>query len=141
MLLQNSDINGVEQNRSALLNYSKEGRESLKDYAAFRGDPSLSAICRQLLQFYSDEAENKIPVLVDYLVAYEKFKEIESAFQKIKPLKITQPDIDRYNNSVNELNTAINNMNETNEQLNKKRNKLIDLWHDRVNAFFNKHMP
>lgn len=139
--LNSQDINAIEQNRSALLNYSKQGREELKKYSVFKGDQGLSTICRQMLQFYSDEAENRMPIMVEYYIQNEKFNEIKVAFDKIKPSKRTQADIDKYNKGINDLNAAGDAFNKVNEQLNERRSKLLKQWNDKVQSFLNKHTP
>ena len=139
--MRNEDLNAMEQNKSALLKYSKEGREKLKSVTSFDGDQSLYTACRQMLQFYSDEAENKIPVMMEYYLEAEKFEKIKKAFENIKPAKRTQANIDQYNDGIRALNAASEKFNKINGELNKQRSKLLDNWNKKKASFLNKHTP
>ena len=135
------DLSAIEQNKSALIAYSKEGLENLKALTSFNDDQSIYIACRELLQFYTDEAENKVPQLTDYFLKSEKFEKIKSAFDNKKASQRTQQDIDQYNQAVKEINEASETYNRVGESLNQKRKKLINTWNDKSRAFLNKHTP
>ncbi|MEL7004248.1 MAG: hypothetical protein AAFN93_16125 [Bacteroidota bacterium] len=139
--LKSGDLTAMEQNKDALTKYSAEGREKLKSMSSFDGDQSLYIACRQLLQFYSEEAENKIPVMMEYYLEAEKFDKIQKAFENIKQSKRTQANIDQYNEGVRALNAASERFNAVNGELNKKRSKLIENWNKKRAQFLNKHTP
>jgi hypothetical protein len=137
----NQDINAIEQSRSALHNYSLEGREKLKTVTSYSGDQSIYVSARQLLQFYSIKAEKKVPLQVDYFLKKDQFEKIKSAFDKIKASKRTQSDVDKYNNAIEELNAASDLYNEINEQLYAQKAKLLKNWNNKVDAFLDRHIP
>jgi len=139
--MSRQDINAIEQNKSALLNYSKDSREKLKELTNYHGDQSLYLSSRQCLQFYSEEAENKIPIQMEYFMKKNQFQKIKSAFDQIKTSKRTQADIDKYNNAIAELNIAMEKFNAITTSLNKERSKLLDNWNNKSNAFLDKHIP
>lgn len=139
--IKKADVNAIEQNRSALLNYSNQGREELKLITNYKGDQSLYVAARQLLQFYTDEAESKTVPLVEYYMQRAQFDKMKSAFDKIKPAKRTQADVDKYNGAINDLNSKMEVYNSTNETLYNERSKLLDNWNSKVKAFYDKHMP
>lgn len=139
--MNRQDINAMEQNKSALLNYSLEGRDKLKELTNFKGDQSLYLMSRQLLQFYSEEAEKKTPLQLEYFIMNDKFLKIKASFDQIKPAKRTQKDIDQYNQAINELNAAMEMFNSVNEELNNGRSKLLTSWNKRTESFLDKHIP
>lgn len=139
--MSRQDINAIEQNKSALLKYSKDSREKLKELTNYHGDQSLYISSRQCLQFYSQEAENKIPVQLEYFMKNDQFQKIKSAFDLIKSSKRTQADIDKYNNAIDELNVAMEKFNAINTSLNKERSKLLDNWNNKSNSFLDRHIP
>jgi len=139
--LQNADISGIEQNRNSLSTYASDGIEKLKAYVRFENDESLSTACRQVLAFYKDEANNKVPQLMDYFAAKEKFEKIQAEFDKIKPGKRTQQNIDTYNNAVKEMNTASTKYNNIGKTLNESAKKVLENWNKKSDAFLDTHIP
>jgi len=139
--LNRQDVNAIEQNRSALKKYSSEGREKLKLLTNFNGDQSLYISARQMLQFYSDQAENKTSIQVEYLIKKDQFDKIKSAFDKIKSSKKTQADIDKYNTAIDDLNLASNAYNKVGKQLHEENVKRLANWNKKSNEFLDRHIP
>lgn len=139
--MNKGDINSIEQNRNALLNYSLDGREKLKECLSFKGDETLSTACREMMSFYINEAEKQIPIQIEYYTAKDKFEKVKKSFDLIKPNARTQKDIDTYNNAINEYNASLKKFNETNKKLNDSRGKALDNWNKKRNDFFQNHMP
>ena len=54
------NINSIEQNISSLQNFAEQGLEKLKDLRGYNNDASLIVACRNLLNFYKDEAKKGI---------------------------------------------------------------------------------
>ena len=72
--LDKKDINGIEQNKNALLKSSTENLPKLEQIGAYQGDGSLIISSQKLLQFYKDEAKVKTPILSAYLVKSDDFQ-------------------------------------------------------------------
>jgi len=139
--LGKGDINGIEQSRNSLLNYSKDGIEKLKEYVRYEGDETLSTACCQVLAYYADEAETKIPVMMEYFTAKDKFDKIKVTFDKIKPAQRTQENVNTYNNAINEMNAASTKYNAVNNKLNEAGKKVIENWNNKSEAFLDSHVP
>lgn len=137
--LDKKDVNGVEQNKNALLKSSVEDLSKLSKAGSFEGDESIAAACRALLQFYQAEAKNKIQILTDYFIQQENFDKIKKATEAKS--NRTQEDVDAYNKAVNDMNKSVGTYNKTNKELNETRNKLLNDWNNAVEAFFSKHTP
>jgi len=139
--LNKGDINSVEQNRNALLNYATDGIEKLKQFVRFSGDESLSTACREVLLYYQDKAKNKVPGQLEYFSSKSKFDKITSSFDKIKPTDRTQENIDTYNNAIKEINAASKKYNDINIKLAESGKKVIDNWNKKYESFLNDHVP
>ena len=51
------NVNSIEQNVNSLQSFSEQGLEKLKDMKGYNNDASLIIACRNLLNFYKDEAK------------------------------------------------------------------------------------
>lgn len=136
-----SDVSAIEQNKNALADAANEGLEKTKEIKAFKGDNTVLMALKEILNFYKDEAENKVAAITDYFIKTENFNSIKKSFDDIKENKRTQQDIDKYNNAVNEMNEAVNVYNQTNEQLGNDRKKHLDNWNKSSAKFTDKHVP
>lgn len=136
-----ADLNAMEQNKNALMQYSQEGLKKLKSVKSFDGDQSLIKACTEILTFYADEAENKFPAMMEYYLEAEKFEKVKTAFEKIKQSKRTQANIDQYNEGIRALNAASEKYNNISTALNKQRSKFLNNWNKRKASFMNKHTP
>lgn len=134
-----NDMNAVEQSRQSMKIYAEEGLAKLKEIKSYKGDNTLKLACQKMLQYYVDEADNKVPALVNYVLEKDKFDKYNQAFQK-KSNK-TQADIDKYNQKVADINTGANDYNQNNNELNNKRSELINNWNNSVAKFTDKHIP
>ncbi len=137
----NQDVNGIEQNKNALAETAQEGLDLLKAIKSFKGDNSVVIACKDLMNFYKDESENKIQNITDFYLKTENFNTVKESFDQIKEKNRTQEDIDRYNNAINEMNASIDVYNKTNEFLNKERESKINAWNKTVNKFTDTHVP
>ena len=101
----------------------------------------MAAACRQLLQFYLSEAENKISISTDYFLKEENFAKLKKAMDSKGSSSPSQKDIDSYNAAAKEINVAVNRYNQNNKELFDSRNKLINGWNDAAEDFLSKHTP
>jgi hypothetical protein len=135
------DLNSLEQNRSTLLKYAKEGLSRLDTTKAFGGDGSVVTACRKVLEFNKREAEKDIPVQADFLLKSSEFEKMKKAFDAKPANKRTQEEVDRYNKAVNDINTSLAASNKTLVDLNKDREKVLNNWNDTVKKFMESHVP
>lgn len=134
-------VNEVEQTRSALLQYAKEGQKALDTLQTFNNDPTLANACREVLKFYEKMAEQDIPAMTDFYLKEENFQKIKKSFDAKSASSRTQQDIDAYNKAVNDVNTGINNYNKVNNAVNKSRNDVMRAYQEAEKKFSDTHMP
>jgi hypothetical protein len=133
------NINGIEQNKNALLQYSREGLAKLEKISSFHADNSLITNCKRLLEFYVKETTDKIPAISDYLLKQEAFEKMNKEFEKKS--EPTKDEVNTFNKAVKDLNNAVKTYNDNNNSLNQARNDLLNNWNSVVDAFFDNHMP
>lgn len=133
------NINGMEQNRNSLLQFSNEGLAKLAGMASFHGDNSLVLNCKKLLEFYVKEAQDKVPAISDYFLKQEAFEKLNKEFERNPDH--TKDEVNNYNKAVKEVNNAVNTYNSTTNTLNQNRDNLINGWNNAVDGFFDNHMP
>lgn len=137
--LAKKDVNGIEQNKNALLKSSQEDLAKLSKLGSFEGDESVAAACRALLVFYQTEAKTKVQILTDYFLQEENFEKIKKATEA--KTNRTQQDVDAYNKAAADINKSVATYNKTNKELNDARGKLLNDWNNAVEAFLSKHTP
>ena len=138
--LEKKDVNGIEQNKNALQKNTQENLPKLDEIGAFEGDASLIKVCKDLLNFYKMESNDKVKILTDYLVKNDNFQKIKTEMDK-KGSNRTQEDVDKFNAAVKDINESVNVYNKTNTDLNNNRNKLINDLNNAVESFMSKHIP
>lgn len=139
--INNKDVSAIEQNKNALITTVNEGLATLKNLEAFNGDNTVLVACTEILTFYKDEAEVKIPLITDYFIKTENFNTIKTSFDALKPADRTQEKVDEYNKAVNDMNAAVNVYNTTNAGLGEDRKKYLDNWNLASSKFTDKHVP
>jgi hypothetical protein len=139
--LSRKDINGIEQNRNALMRCAEEGLIRIDTIKTFKGDGSLAISCRKVLEFHKKEAEKQLPGLNDYLLKNDAFEKIKKAFDAKPPAKRTKADIEIYNKGVNEINVALNASNTLLTAMNTDREKAINQWEASRKRFMELHVP
>lgn len=139
--ISRQDVNAIEQNRNALLSTVEEGLEKLKAVELYADDASMIIVTRDLLNFYTLEAEKHAPVVLEYFEANENFGKVQKAFEAKKEKDRKQEDFDTFNAAVNTVNAAVNAYNEGNEKMNKERAANIDNWNKTAEKFTMKHVP
>ncbi len=132
------NVSAMEQNRNALAASASEGLSKIGPISGFKGDLSLKNATQQQLMFYKNEV-TQIPVLIDFLLAKEKFEKIKKAIDANS--NRTQEDVKNFNLAVNDFNAKVNKSNQVNAELFKKRSALLKSWNDASEAFLHKHTP
>jgi hypothetical protein len=139
--MNRSDLNAMEQNKNALLTTATEGLEKLSKIQPFKGDANLKAACKNILEFYKEEASSKMPDIIDFYMKKEKLEKVKAAFDAKPEKKRTQQDVDQYNGAANEMNAGLNKYNSTNDNLNKNRSNLLEKWNNAAAKFMDNHVP
>ena len=133
------DINALKQNQEALSKLSKEAKEKLREINSYNGNTSLKTACAEVMDFYSMEADTKVPPLVDFYLKKERYEKLKMAMDK-KGKNSSNEEISDFNVAVNEYNKAINDYNSVNNELNKKRVIVLESWNNAVSKFLDKNV-
>ncbi|MFH0892977.1 MAG: hypothetical protein V2A54_00960 [Bacteroidota bacterium] len=139
--LQKVDMNAVEQNKNALISVCAETQKKLDTLKPFKGDGSLKTSCKKTVDFYKKEAEEKVPIQVDFYLKKENFDKKKAAIDSKSQSERTQKDVDEFNAAVKEFNDAVNKFNAVNNELNQTRTQLLNEWNQNVQNFLDKHVP
>tara|TARA_R110002111_G_scaffold252195_1_gene316905 strand:+ start:12049 stop:13110 length:1062 start_codon:yes stop_codon:yes gene_type:complete len=139
--LNSNDVNAIQQNANALSESAKEGLNILKAEAHYKNDKSIANATKKAFDFFIDEAENKIPVLIDFLVSKTDLEQTQLTLEKTPERKRTKTQIDGYNTLVNNFNKGVKQYNKTNTDLNKRREFVINTLNNSNQKFLGKHIP
>ena len=134
-------ITVVEQARTALISYVKEGLAAIDTIRAFDGDPLLANACRNTLMQYKKIAENEISKITDFMLKEENFQKIKRSFEGKPDYSRTKEDIANYNKAVNEINVSVNVFNATSQEITKIANALLDEFSKADKEFSDTHTP
>ena len=135
------DLNALEQNRTTLIKFAKEGMDKLKSLEPFKNDLSIRNACSEMLEFYLMEAEEKMPVVTEFFMKKESYEKVKAAFEAKRDKDRTNDDVKQINAAGEEYNKAVNEFNAVNNELNKKRTELLNKWNKSVATFMDKHVP
>lgn len=139
--LSAGNISLVQQSRTALIQAAKEGLKSLDTIPSYKGDGTLEIALRNLLNFYTDEATNQIPGMLDFFLAKENFEKIKKTVEAKPKGSVTKEEVDQYNAALTKYNESITIYNTKNTELNTKRTKLFNEWNAAGDAFLDKQIP
>ncbi|MBD0277083.1 MAG: hypothetical protein ICV81_03840 [Flavisolibacter sp.] len=134
-------VNDTEQACNSLIRYADEGLQALEKLEPFNGDPALAIGCRQVLRFYKEIAEKDVPKIIEFILKEEAFTKMKKTFEAQPAARRTQQDVDAFNKSVNEINAQAKTFNKLNDDINKGRNKMLQMRENADKAFADKHMP
>jgi len=135
------DITGIEQSRNALAASATADLGRLGEVAGFNGDMSLRTSLQQILTFYKTEANDKMKLHSDYLLAKDSFEKIKKNLDATPQGKRTKENVDAYNKAVNEFNAKVNTSNAMHQDMNKKRSAALKNWNEAYDTFLDKHTP
>lgn len=139
--LNKGDANAIQQNANALSESAKEGLEVLKTVEHYKNDKSIANATKKAFEFFIDEADNKVPKLVAFLVLGEDLQDAQAALEKTPQRKRTKEQVDGYNEMVNDYNKGVKEYNKTNSDLNTKRQNIINTLNNTNQNFLSKHIP
>lgn len=137
--IEKNNITGIEQNKNSLLKYAQDGLVKMNNLKPFKGDNSIAASCKSMLNFYIKEVNDKMSTISDFFLTKERFATIEKEFaKKSNP---TNEEVAAYNKGVNDINKASNAYNQNNQTLNQQRTEALNNWNRAVKTFFDEHTP
>lgn len=139
--IENKDLSAIQQNASALEQYSNEGLEKLKTIAPYQNDKSMIEITQKALLFYKDQTQQYIPKIINYLMLSEKFDNAKKTMESKSKNDITQEEVNNYNTLVKQMNQEINNYNKLNISNNNEKNAILNQWNTTSDNFINTHVP
>ena len=139
--LNKGDANAIQQNANALSESAKEGLEVLKSVEHYKNDKSIANATKKAFEFFIDEADNKVPKLVAFLVLGEDLQDAQAALEKTPQRKRTKEQVDGYNAMVNDYNKGVKEYNKINSDLNTKRQNVINTLNNTNQNFLSKHIP
>jgi hypothetical protein len=135
--IEKKNINGIEQNKNALLKYSEEGLAALDTMKGFQSDKSLIVSCKKALEFFKMEAGSKINLITEYFIKNEEFEKLKKTVSS----KSSKEELNKYNKVVSDINKASREFNLTIQSLNIRRSEVYNGWNSSVDQFFDVHMP
>lgn len=136
-----NDVNAIEQSKNSMLRYAEEGLARLDTVRQFKGDGSLLNACRKALEFHKVMANEKIPLLADFIIKASEFEKLKKSFDAKPASKRTQQDVDKFNAAVNELNKQVGVYNKNSEAIFAARNKVVNAWEQSKKSFMDRHIP
>jgi hypothetical protein len=139
--LEKNDINGMEQNKNALLQITQENLKLLETIKNYKNDPSLKTATRQLFDFYKQEATIKAPILIDFYLKKEKFDKTKAALDAKDANTRTKEDVTEMNKAIADYNKALAQYNSTNQEIFNRRSALTNAWNNSVQSFFDRNIP
>lgn len=139
--VENNDVNGIQQNANALASSAKEGLEILKTAEGYKNDKALILATKTTFNYLIDEAENQIPVIVDFLILEDNMNNIKETLEKTPERKRTKKQIDAYNDKVKEINKAAKEYNKVNASLNTERQNVLGKLDSAKEKFLERHIP
>ena len=135
-------LNDAEQARNSLIAFTKEGLEALKidSIRTLQGNPTLASSCRDALQFYNSMAQNDIIKLTDFYLKEGNFDKIKNKLEA-KGSNKTKEDVDLYNKAVKDINNSVTSFNQLNQDLNKRRQEVVENWEKAEKSFRDELIP
>ncbi len=139
--LNQNDVSGIQQYANSLAQEAKDGTEKLKTIDLYKKDESIVKVTQKAFDFYLDEADNKVPQLLDFLMLKEDFEHLKKVIDKTPQRKRTKEQIDAFNKKVKEFNKGVKTFNKVNNELNINRSKMINKYNNVNQQFLSKHIP
>ena len=139
--MNKKEVSAIEQNRNALSVFSDEGLQKLDSIPNFKADNSLHTTCSKMLTFYKEEADQKIPVISDFMLTAAGYDKMVALFNAKDKKLLTQDEVNEYNNTLKEYKNGISQFNSTNNYLNSRRSSYTTSWNNCVNSFMARHIP
>jgi len=137
--LTNKDLNAFVQHNSTLEKFSEEGIAELEKTKSFQGDIRMKRMGIEYLRFLNKESKTTYVSQKDNFMKLDKFDKLDKAYKSKRKKDITNEDIKKFNEAVNEVNEAIKKSNELFNQNYEMKSKLLDKWNDTSDEFLREH--
>ena len=131
----------LEPVRARCAAYTTEALRQLDTMSAYNGDGALLKAAKDAVQFYDMEAKTKFPLIIDYFQKKEKSDKQTVALNKREPKDRTPQMIESHNANLKAVYDAAQIYNSTNQELNAKRNTLVDQCNQAIRDFLNRNTP
>lgn len=121
--------------------YVNEGLKELEKIKPFNDDDnSLLTATKELFLYYKSEADKSFPKMFGFIPKKQAYISAKKAIETIPEEKQTNADINTYNSAANTYNKAVRSYNNLSGTCKKQRKHNLNLWHLRVNNFFEFHL-
>lgn len=137
--IKKRDGNSVAQNKKIVNQDAQDGLKQLDTTAAFNNDDNLVKKCQAILNFYSDETDQKMDAVSDYFTEAKDFQKTRSEYERNQ--SHTKDQVKEYEKAVNQFNKSLGAFNKAFDRLNHKRQKALKKWNHAIKKFFGKHLP
>lgn len=135
------DLSAMEQRKSSMLQYSREGLVQLQELGGFDGDKDLIIACGRALRFFEAHAQNDVDKLQEFFLSKEQFDNVKKAYDNKRSSDRTQEDVDRYNGALKKYNAGIDTYNNIVASTNKGRTAAVNGYNEASDKFKNRHTP
>jgi hypothetical protein len=139
--LSQRDMNALQQNANALSVCVAEGIHKTDTLKAFKADPSLKAMCKEILVFYKTEAAKQVPLLISYPAKKESFDRVKQAYDVKSQSSRTKIEENDMKKAESEFKKQTTEYIKTIIDLNKKRSALLTKWEKALSKFLDKQVP
>jgi ribosomal 50S subunit-associated protein YjgA (DUF615 family) len=131
----------VDKQRNLLAKNVTESTDAIQAMASYETDATLVNSCKQSLQFYDKEANQRIPTIIAFMNANVAYKKLKGDYEAKAPADRTKTEMEAIRQKMEEVNTGIDKYNQINSELSQTRNKLTNEWNQAVAQFMDKHIP
>lgn len=131
----------VQQNISSLKAAAEEGLAAIDTLALYKNDASVQKATKQALEFYITETETYLPEMLDFLILNSDFKKLKAKIDETPQRKRTEAQIDAFNKKVTQVNEGVDNYNRLNNDLNAKKQQMIQNLNLVKQEFLARHIP
>ncbi|WP_127845777.1 hypothetical protein [Psychroflexus aestuariivivens] len=131
----------AQQNISSLKSAVKEGLEAIDTVALYKDDSSVVRATKEALEFFMVEAEDYLPEMLDFLVLNSNFQKLKSKLDDTPERKRTKAQIDAFNKKVTQVNDGVDNYNKLSNDLNSKKQQMINNLNLVKQEFLATHIP
>jgi len=137
--IERKDVNDLKNSTKSLAKSAQNGEVSLDAMAPFNKDKSLITDCKDVLEFYKKETDEKIDPITDYFTAAQEFETVRSTFNRKQGH--SGGEVKAYKKEVSKFNKALKKYNKTMNGVYIKRKGVLKKWDNAVHSFIDKNMP
>ncbi|MFN2260651.1 MAG: hypothetical protein ABR595_01115 [Psychroflexus sp.] len=131
----------VQQNINSLKNAAKEGLAAIDTVALYKEDKMVYNATKEALEFYISETETYLPEMLDFLMLNSNFIKLKAKIDETPKRKRTKAQIDAFNKKVKQVNDGVANYNQLSNELNTKKQQVIEKLNMVKQEFLAKHIP